>query len=75
MMELIIIASNDNEVTSAMTSVSPERRLAMRVVMVVTVVTVLSLISRGDLTCDQCMTGSGSLYSAALYSAPAPEQP
>ena len=72
MMELIIIASNDNEVTSAMTQVSPERRLAMRVV---TVVTVVSLISRGDLTCDQCMTGSGSLYSAALYSAPAPEQP
>ena len=71
-MELIIIASNDNEVTSAMTQVSPERRLAMRVV---TVVTVVSLISRGDLTCDQCMTGSGSLYSAALYSAPAPEQP
>ena len=72
MIELIIIASNDNEVTSAMTKVSPERRLAMRVV---TVVTVVSLISRGDLTCDQCMTGSGSLYSAALYSAPAPEQP
>ena len=72
MMELIIIASNDNEVTSAMPQVSPERRLAMRVV---TVVTVVSLISRGDLTCDQCMTGSGSLYSAALYSAPAPEQP
>ena len=72
MIELIIIASNDNEVTSAMTQVSPERRLAMRVV---TVVTVVSLISRGDLTCDQCMTGSGSLYSAALYSAPAPEQP
>ena len=72
MIELMIIASNDNEVTSAMTQVSPERRLAMRVV---TVVTVVSLISRGDLTCDQCMTGSGSLYSAALYSAPAPEQP
>ena len=71
-MELIIIASNDNEVTSAMSQVSPERRVAMRVV---TVVTVVSLISRGDLTCDQCMTGSGSLYSAALYSAPAPEQP